>query len=107
MSEQHSEAVEQAFSQQASAFEDRRFNWVFTTDMEWVFERLTLDPDYLVLDVAAGTGHVARALAPFVRAELQGGAATGFHPREDDHGLHFVQRFASITVAKPRPGPTA
>jgi SAM-dependent methyltransferase len=265
MSEQHSEAVEQAFTQQARAFEDRRFNRVFTTELEWLFERLTLKPDDLLLDVAAGTGHAARALAPLVggvvaldataamlaagkqaaeqaglrnvvfqrgeaaalpflddsfdvvvsrfavhhferpseqmaemvrclrpgrqlviadlisekdpaiaatqdrlerlrdrshttmlnidglltlleraglsvddvqtrdvdrpltpwlaqtevsdelvtsiieelRAELRGGPATGFRPREDEHGLHFVQRFASITATKPHPSSTA
>jgi ubiquinone/menaquinone biosynthesis C-methylase UbiE len=67
MSEQHSAAVERAFSQQAQAFEDRRFNKVFTDDVAWLFERLSLAPEQLALDVAAGTGHAARALAPFVR----------------------------------------
>ena len=64
----HSEALERAFAQQAAAFEDPRFNRLFTTDSEWLFERLPLDPGDLVLDVAAGTGHVARRLAPSVRA---------------------------------------
>jgi ubiquinone/menaquinone biosynthesis C-methylase UbiE len=67
MSDQHSAAVERAFSQQASAFEDRRFNKIFTDDVVWLFERLRLEPEQLALDVAAGTGHAARALAPFVR----------------------------------------
>ena len=66
MSEQHSAAVEQAFSQQVSAFEDRRFNKVFTDDVAWLFERLSLAPEQLALDVAAGTGHAARELAQFV-----------------------------------------
>jgi SAM-dependent methyltransferase len=60
--------IERSFTQQAAAFEDPRFNRLFTTDSEWLFERLPLDPDDLVLDVAAGTGHVARRLAPSVRA---------------------------------------
>jgi SAM-dependent methyltransferase len=64
----HADRVEQAFTQQAGAFEDPRFNRLFTTDSEWLFERLPLSSDDLVLDVAAGTGHVARALAPKVRA---------------------------------------
>jgi SAM-dependent methyltransferase len=59
---------ERSFTQQAAAFEDPRFNRLFTTDSEWLFERLPLGPDDLVLDVAAGTGHVARRLAPQVRA---------------------------------------
>jgi arsenite methyltransferase len=64
----HSEAVERAFTQQAPAFEDPEFNQLFTVDSDWLFERLELDPDDLVLDVAAGTGHVARRFAPHVRA---------------------------------------
>lgn len=62
------EARERSFTQQAAAFEDPRYNRLFTTDSEWLFERLPLAPDDLVLDVAAGTGHVARRLAPQVRA---------------------------------------
>jgi SAM-dependent methyltransferase len=58
---------ERSFTQQAAAFEDSRLNRLFTTDSEWLFDRLPLDPGDLVLDVAAGTGHVARRLAPKVR----------------------------------------
>jgi ubiquinone/menaquinone biosynthesis C-methylase UbiE len=64
---EHSEAIERAFTQQAEAFEDPSYNRLFTTDSEWLFERLPLTADDLVLDVAAGTGHVARRLAPEVR----------------------------------------
>jgi SAM-dependent methyltransferase len=58
---------ERSFTRQAAAFEDPRLNRLFTTDSEWLFERLPLSPGDLVLDVAAGTGHVARRLAPKVR----------------------------------------
>jgi ubiquinone/menaquinone biosynthesis C-methylase UbiE len=57
---------ERSFTRQAAAFEDARYNRLFTTDSEWLFERLPLTADDLVLDVAAGTGHVARRLAPNV-----------------------------------------
>jgi ubiquinone/menaquinone biosynthesis C-methylase UbiE len=67
MSAEHSEAIHGAFSTQASAFEDPRFNRVFTLDAEWLFERLELRGRDLLLDVAAGTGHASRALAPSVR----------------------------------------
>jgi ubiquinone/menaquinone biosynthesis C-methylase UbiE len=64
MADSHAERVERAFSRQAGAFEAQP---IFTKDTEWVFERLELRPDDLVLDVAAGTGVVARALSPSVR----------------------------------------
>lgn len=68
MAEQHSEAIQTAFTQQAEAFEDPHYNRLFTADSEWLFDRLPLTEDDLVLDVAAGTGHVARRMAPKVRA---------------------------------------
>lgn len=67
MSDDHARRVEQAFTLQASAFEDPRFNRVFTSDAEWIFAELPLSAQDLVLDVAAGTGHAARVLAPSVR----------------------------------------
>jgi ubiquinone/menaquinone biosynthesis C-methylase UbiE len=65
---EHSEAIERAFTRQAPAFEDPEFNRLFTVESDWLFERLELDGDDVVLDVAAGTGHVARSFAPRVRA---------------------------------------
>lgn len=64
----HDERIRRAFTAQAQAFEDRRFNRVFTTDSAWLFDRLARRPGDLVLDVAAGTGHAARQLAGDVRA---------------------------------------
>jgi ubiquinone/menaquinone biosynthesis C-methylase UbiE len=64
MGDSHADLVQWAFSHQAAAFEEQP---IFTTGSEWVFERLDLRADDLVLDVAAGTGHLARALAPSVR----------------------------------------
>jgi ubiquinone/menaquinone biosynthesis C-methylase UbiE len=59
-----------SFTQQAAAFEDPRLNRLFTTDSEWLFDRLPLTRDDMVLEVATGTGHVARRLAPRVRAVI-------------------------------------
>jgi ubiquinone/menaquinone biosynthesis C-methylase UbiE len=67
---EHSKAVRRAFTAQAPAFEDPEFNQLFTVDSEWLFARLELQPDDIVLDVAAGTGHVARGFAPRVRAVM-------------------------------------
>lgn len=64
----HGDRIRRAFTAQAQAFEDRRFNRVFTDDSAWLFARLTRGPGDLVLDVAAGTGHAARQLAGDVRA---------------------------------------
>jgi ubiquinone/menaquinone biosynthesis C-methylase UbiE len=70
VSAEHGGAIQRAFSQQAPSFEDPRFSAIFTAQSEWMFARLELRPDDLLLDVAAGTGHVARALAPNVRCAV-------------------------------------
>jgi ubiquinone/menaquinone biosynthesis C-methylase UbiE len=64
----HRQRVQRAFTDQAAAFEDERFNRVFTTDADWLFDGLPRGADDMVLDVAAGTGHAARRLAADVRA---------------------------------------
>lgn len=63
MTDTHAERVRDAFTTQAAAFEDSRVNRLFTLDATWLFERLSCDPHDMLLDVAAGTGHAARALA--------------------------------------------
>jgi ubiquinone/menaquinone biosynthesis C-methylase UbiE len=65
---EHAQQIEHAFTAQADAFEDPSRNHVFTSDARWVFERLPLTADDMVLDVAAGTGHAARQLAASARA---------------------------------------
>lgn len=70
MSAEHGGAIERAFSQQAPSFEDPRFSAIFTAQSEWMFEALELRSDDVLLDVAAGTGHVARALAGSVRCAV-------------------------------------
>jgi ubiquinone/menaquinone biosynthesis C-methylase UbiE len=62
----HAEEIERAFTTQADAFEDPARNRVFTADSAWAFDRLPRVPGDLGLDVAAGTGHAARQLAPSV-----------------------------------------
>lgn len=73
---EHDERIEAAFTAQAPAFEDPRLNGVFTTDVGWMLADLTLTGGELALDVAAGTGHVARALAPHVRSVIALDATT-------------------------------
>jgi ubiquinone/menaquinone biosynthesis C-methylase UbiE len=70
VSSDHAGAVQRAFSQQAPSFEDPRYAPIFTAQSEWMFKALELREDDLLLDVAAGTGHAARALAPAVRCAV-------------------------------------
>lgn len=64
----HADRIRRAFCRQAAAFEDPRVNRPFATGMEWIFAALPLTAGDLLLDVAAGTGQAARALAPAVHA---------------------------------------
>jgi ubiquinone/menaquinone biosynthesis C-methylase UbiE len=63
----HDDAVREEFAKQAPTFEDARLNAAFTSSLGWLVESLAPQPGDVVLDVAAGTGHVARALAPLAR----------------------------------------
>jgi ubiquinone/menaquinone biosynthesis C-methylase UbiE len=66
----HAGAIQRAFTQQAPSFEDPRYLDLFTAQSAWMFAPLELRPDDLLLDVAAGTGHAARALAGSVRCAI-------------------------------------
>jgi ubiquinone/menaquinone biosynthesis C-methylase UbiE len=70
VSADHEGAIQRAFSQQAPSFEDPRYAPIFTAQTKWMFARLVLRTTDVLLDVAAGTGHVARALAPSVRCAV-------------------------------------
>ena len=63
----HDERVRREFTRQAATFEDARLNAAFTTGLDWLVESFAPGVEDVVLDVAAGTGHVARALAPLAR----------------------------------------
>jgi ubiquinone/menaquinone biosynthesis C-methylase UbiE len=67
MGASHDDAVRREFTRQAQTFEDARLNAAFTTGLDWLAESFAPEPEQLVLDVAAGTGHVARALASLAR----------------------------------------
>ena len=66
MAETHEERIREAFTRQAETFEDERLNVAFTSGLPWLLSFVEPRPDDVVLDVAAGTGIVARALAPDV-----------------------------------------
>jgi ubiquinone/menaquinone biosynthesis C-methylase UbiE len=67
MDARHNDAVRREFTRQAQTFEDARLNTAFTSGLDWLVESFAPEAGHLVLDVAAGTGHVARALAPLAR----------------------------------------
>jgi SAM-dependent methyltransferase len=53
------------------------------------------------LEQTEASADVVARVEEELRAELAGGTATGFNPREDEAGLHFVQRFAAVTAIAP------
>jgi ubiquinone/menaquinone biosynthesis C-methylase UbiE len=114
---EHSKRIERAFTTQAEAFEDPARNRVFTSDAEWVFERLPLTSNDLVLDVAAGTGHAARQLAAsartvvaldateamLARGQAQAGAEgcdNVLFMRGDATALPFLDRSFDVVVSR-------
>ena len=69
MMSEHAHTIETAFTLQAEQFEDRHVNHVFR-DTQWLLEAIALTGSELALDVAGGTGQVARALAGRVQAAV-------------------------------------
>jgi SAM-dependent methyltransferase len=62
----HDDAIRDQFRLQAATWtDDRRFA---TAGLDWIVAQLAPEPGDQVLDVAAGAGHVGRALAPHVRS---------------------------------------
>lgn len=66
MAETHGDRIREAFTRQAGTFEDERLNFAFTSGLPWLLSYVEPRPDDAVLDVAAGTGIVSRAVAPDV-----------------------------------------
>jgi ubiquinone/menaquinone biosynthesis C-methylase UbiE len=63
MPDSHDERIREAFTRQAATFEDERLNVAFTSGLPWLLSYVEPRPDDVVLDIAAGTGLVGRALA--------------------------------------------
>lgn len=63
----HDDEIKRQFTQQAARFGEAGLTLSSAEYLEWVVGQLNLDPSFVVLDVAAGTGHLGRALAPRVK----------------------------------------
>jgi ubiquinone/menaquinone biosynthesis C-methylase UbiE len=62
----HHETVRQEFSKQATFFGDKGLTLSSQEYLDWMVGILPLKPTFRVLDVAAGTAHLSRAIAPHV-----------------------------------------
>ena len=59
----HGETVEREFAKQAGTFEDPSYSFADRRLISWIQTHVPPEPGAAVLDVAGGTGHMARAYA--------------------------------------------
>ena len=64
---EHNKVIRREFSKQASSFGDKGLTLSSQDILGWSVSLLPLEKDFRILDVAAGTGHLSRAIAPHVR----------------------------------------
>jgi ubiquinone/menaquinone biosynthesis C-methylase UbiE len=67
MQETQHDVVRREFGQQAARFGEQGLTLSNQAYLDWMVEQLNLQPHFEVLDVAAGTGHLSRAIAPHVK----------------------------------------
>ncbi|MGH3385088.1 MAG: class I SAM-dependent methyltransferase [Nocardioidaceae bacterium] len=60
---EHDERIAESFGKQAATFEDERLNMAFTSGLPWLVEHIAPVAGEQILEVAAGTALVGRALA--------------------------------------------
>jgi SAM-dependent methyltransferase len=63
----HDELIKEEFGRQAASFEDHLYSFGDPRVLGWLVDNVPPQDAELVLDVAGGTGHVARAYAEHVR----------------------------------------
>ena len=63
----HDRVIQEEFSKQASKFGEKGLTLSSQDILDWIVDSLPLEREFRVLDVAAGTGHLSRAIAPHVR----------------------------------------
>ncbi|HIK31241.1 MAG TPA: methyltransferase domain-containing protein, partial [Oscillatoriales cyanobacterium M4454_W2019_049] len=61
------DSIERDFSPKSNRFDRPKLTFPNSDDVEWVIPPLSLQPHFRVLEVAAGTGELSRAIAPVVR----------------------------------------
>jgi SAM-dependent methyltransferase len=66
MAQTHDDEVRRQFTQQAARFAEEGRPLASAEYLRWVVGQLDLRPEFRVLDVATGTGHLGRAIAPRV-----------------------------------------
>jgi len=62
----HNQRIREEFSKQAARFGDLGLTLSSQEILDWIVGGLPLQKDFRVLDVAAGTGHLSRSIAPYV-----------------------------------------
>ena len=67
MGESQHEVVRREFRQQAARFDAPGLTLSNQDYLTWMVDQLDLQSHFEVLDVAAGTGHLSRAIAPHVQ----------------------------------------
>jgi ubiquinone/menaquinone biosynthesis C-methylase UbiE len=67
MQEAQHDVVRREFGQQATRFGEQGLTLSNQAYLQWMVAQLDLQPHFEVLDVAAGTGHLSRAIAPHVK----------------------------------------
>lgn len=67
MTENHQEIVKREFGKQVPRFGDPSHTIASPVYLEWMVKHLDLQSQFTVLDVAAGTGLLGRAVAPYVK----------------------------------------
>lgn len=63
----HEQTIKEEFTRQAASFEDHLYSFGDPRVLGWIVDNIPPQDAELVLDVAGGTGHVARAFAEHVR----------------------------------------
>jgi len=64
---EHNKLIHQEFSIQAARFGNQGLTLSSQEILSWIIDNLPLQKNYRVLDVATGTGHLSRSIAPYVK----------------------------------------